>query len=730
MSDAFALFGAVVALSAPLVAGPAGITEPDHAIVLGGSERAGASSSAPVFYRNGEEAGTLGVDRPTVTFSDLPNDFINALMAVEDSNFFSHMGIDPIGTMRAVKGVATGRFAGGGSTLTQQLAKNVITGPAQSIKRKIEEAYAAIVTESLASKEEIIESYANAVFFGRRSQGAARAPLNWFGREWENLSISEYAFLAGVLQAPSALDPNRNLERAVNRRNHVINRMLDVGFITQEQANSALSEDLIVSRGPLPTRSPFARPDYDFWTVSEARRFITGSNLLDLAQRGGFTSTIDFELQKAAQETLSDHLHNINSVIGYRPLGLIEQAEIEDNSPDSLMREAIRIAPFIPNNSYRAVFYRGRLIVQTRGGDRTIDVNSINIPRWLEDRGVYVILNDNTIRGVPQVQGSMVVVDSLTNETIVSIGGTLSWASEFDRSQANRQPGSAIKPFIWLAALDNDYNPEGLISGEVRSYRDGNRIWRPQNYGRRNFGLVPFYEAFERSLNTVAVRIGDFLGMDLIAEYLEDSQLYEYGNRRIRNLSATIGTIETTPTRMAKAMANLDWRVSDLAQERSLQDLERMMRGVVTRGTAAGAFRSGPDANVIGKTGTSQSFRDVWFAGRAGRLAFAVWIGRDDDRSLPIISGRSPTGGAYAAPLVADFLSRIQANGFDLSGIISPPFGQPWNYQYDSIIPQIQVEYENRLYEDEQDEWNPLGQMSDTEYYITPFQDDSILGLY
>ena len=165
MSDAFAVFGALVALSAPIVAGPLGFVEPEHAIVLGQSERAGRSASAPAFYAGGEEMGRLGTDNPTVTFEDLPETFVKALIAVEDRHFEQHMGVDPVGVSRAVAGIATGRFAGGGSTLSQQLAKNVITGARQTIDRKIEEAYSAVVTETLAGKEEILESYANAVFF-------------------------------------------------------------------------------------------------------------------------------------------------------------------------------------------------------------------------------------------------------------------------------------------------------------------------------------------------------------------------------------------------------------------------------------------------------------------------------------------------------------------------------------------------------------------------------------
>lgn len=672
MSDAFAVFGALVALSAPIVAGPLGFVEPEHAIVLGQSERAGVSASAPAFYARGEEMGRLGTDNPTVTFEDLPETFVKALIAVEDTHFEQHMGVDPIGLSRAVAGVATGRFAGGGSTLSQQLAKNVITGARQTIDRKIEEAYSAVVTETLAEKNEILESYANAVFFGRRSQGAARAAQNWFDKEWDQLSLSENAFLAGVLQAPSALDPRRNPERAVARRDHVLNRMEQVGFITAEEAQAARAEPLEVSPGPRPVRSSIAIPDADFWALSEARRFIVGENLVDLAERGGYVSTLNRDAQFLTQEILAEQLARLNTRIPHEPLGFVPVEAFEADSEARIWRAARGAISFMPEGSRRIIVRGSDLMIEDRpalGEAPEIEER----PNWLRDRGVYVLMPDGQIMGRPMVQGAAVVIDTATNETIASIGGYATWASQFDRTRAMRQPGSAIKTLIWLAALDYNYNPNGYISDEPLTFRDGDGWWTPRNYGRETLGLVPFFTAFERSLNVIAVRIADRLGMERIRPYLEGAQLYPFGEPRLSNLSTAIGAVETTPARMAMAMALIDPRSSDLASRSALEDLESMMAGVTIRGTAAGAFRDGP-RGVVGKTGTSQSHRDTWFVGRTGDLAFAVWIGRDDDTTLPTLDGRRATGGAFAAPVAAKIVAGLRELGLSSEEINAPLF--------------------------------------------------------
>ena len=674
MSDAFAVFGALVALSAPIVAGPVGFVEPEHAIVLGQSERAGASASAPAFYAGGEKMGRLGTDNPTVTFQDLPETFVQALIAVEDSQFAQHMGVDPVGLTRAAVGIARGRFVGGGSTLSQQLAKNVITGARQTLDRKIEEAYSAVVTETLADKEEILESYANAVFFGRRSEGAARAAQNWFDREWDQLTLSEYAFLAGVLQAPSALDPLRNPERALARRDHVLRRMEQVGFITAEEAAQAMAEPLEVSPGPRPVRSSIAIPDADFWALSEARRFIVGENLVDLAARGGYVSTIRRDAQFMVQEVMTEKLLRLNRQVAHEPLGYVPEDALAGGNKTRIWRAARDAVSFMPEGAWRVVVHGDELLIEDRPALGEVP-EIANRPNWLRNRGVYVLMPDGAIMGRPNVQGAAVIIDTATNETIASIGGFATWASQFDRTRAMRQPGSSIKTFIWLAALEYGYNPEGYISDEPLTFRDGDGWWTPRNYGRETLGLVPFFTAFERSLNVVAVRIADFVGMDRIRPFLEDSQLYAYGEPRLNNLSTAIGAVETTPAAMAMAMSLIDPRTSDLASRSALQELESMMAGVVVRGTAAGAFRDGP-RGVVGKTGTSQNHRDTWFVGRTGDLAFAIWIGRDDDRPLPNLDGRRPTGGGFVAPLAAQIITRLREMGLS-EAELNPPLFPP-----------------------------------------------------
>lgn len=669
MSDAFAVFAAMVALASPIVAGPVGPFESAPAIALHGSEEAGASASTEVFYAGGEPIGRLGIDRPTIAREDLPDAFVQALIAVEDSQFEEHMGVDPVGLGRAAIGTLQRvPNAGGGSTLTQQLAKNAVTGARRSLDRKLEEVVSAVVTESLLTKDEILESYANAVFFGRRAEGAALAAQNWFGRDWDQLTLSENAFIAGVLQAPSRLDPMRNRARAKARRDHVLSRMERVGFITQAQLEEAIAEPLVTAPPPPPPETGIPFEDPEFWAWSDARRFVSPRDTIRLAAEGGFRSTIRRDAQHHAQAALSEGLAALNRQVGYDPLGGVELPSGANarSIPLEAWDEARRLAQRLPQGARHAIVVGGALVLDPATEGEPTDVRP---PRGAQDGDVYVLWPDGSLRGRPRVQGAVVAIDVATGETIASVGGISSWASEFDRTRARRQPGSAIKPFLWLAGLEAGFGPGTIALDAPATFRSGTGFWAPENYGGRSMGHVPLFTALEQSLNMVAARLAWDVGVENMRAMYVRSGAYPEDARNIGFLSASIGAAETTPFRMALATAALDPRRSDLTSRSHLEDLERMLRGVVTRGTAARTFANGPPG-VVGKTGTSQSHRDVWFIGRTGDVAFAVWVGRDDDRPLP---GRA-TGGSTAAPIAAAFVRALQADGISRERIETTPF--------------------------------------------------------
>lgn len=673
MTDSFSFLAAVIALSSPLIAGPAGPLSADQGLALQGSERAGASVSADVIYAGGETVGRLGNDKITVSIDDIPDTFIKALIAVEDANFRVHQGIDPTGTARAALGVASGRNLGGGSTLTQQLAKNTVTGSELSFERKLEEMISAVVTESIASKDEILESYTNAVFFGRRAEGAALAAENWFGKDWSDLELDEYAFLAGVLQAPSALDPRKNYDAALERRNHVLRRMAVVGFITESQASLEIEKPLVVIDPPPPPKAPPLPETADFWALIDARRFLDVSRLDHVNASGGFRTTLRKTYQQAAQSALDAELGVLNAALGERPITRIDARSPIDEETWKLIRAK---TPFIPADARRAIFVNNELVAE----DETKIV--LDLPSYLEEGGVYIILGDGSVRGDPIIQGALYAIDTNTGEPIASIGGIAPWASRFDRTQARRQPGSSVKPFIWLAALQDGVDPRAIVLDQQATFPDGNRTWTPKNYNDRYFGPIPLYEAFERSLNVVSARLAYEVGTEALRATLTSANVYPFNEDRLDNLSSSIGAIETTPRRMAMGMAALDPRNNLDASALSLYHLERMMRGTVERGTAYSAFRNGPEG-VAGKTGTSQSFRDAWFVGRTGTIAFAVWVGRDDDQSMPQVKGRKATGGSFAAPIAARFLKELEQSGEDIGRLTSIPFEKASPFFFD-----------------------------------------------
>jgi penicillin-binding protein 1A len=732
MSDAFTVLAGIVALAAPVFAGPAGPYEAKPALALHDTVEAGASRSIAVAYRDGEAITRIGVDRLTLRREDLPDGFVNALIAVEDSSFTRHMGVDPTGIGRAALGIASGNDSGGGSTLTQQFVKNTLAGPRRTYERKIEEAIAAVMTESISTKDEILESYANVVFFGRRAEGAEPAARNWFGREWSELTLPQNAFLAGVLQAPSALDPLRSPERAKSRRDHVLGRMAQMEQITQEELAQAIATPIdVIQPIPLPESIP-SLDDAEFWAISDARRFLRGDNFLELAGEEDFRVTLDKRAQLLAQAALDKMLTDLNRVTGYSPLGNVAD-KINAGRPDDLRlvwRDARRFVGQMPEGSRRIVIVNGRPVAEP-GLSEPAPTSETTVPRGARDGDVYLMLADGTVRGRPRVQGSLVAIDVATGEPVASVGGTSSWASAFDRTRANRQPGSAIKPFLWLAALEAGFRPESYVSNSPVTFEVGDEIWTPGNYGEATYEDVPLYHALERSFNLVAARLGRDVGFPAFQSLLERANVYPPNTRNLLYPSSAIGAVETTPFRMAMGTAALDWRISDLSQQGNLQDLERMMRGVVVRGTAARAFSNSP-VPVAGKTGTSQSYRDAWFIGRTGDLAFAVWIGRDDDRPLPSLEGRRGTGGALAAPVAAQFARDMQDAGMTQIALDLTPFsGFQSRPQVAEPVERIQpqerfypVEPQPRRWGQRQgsgwDEWERQQRMQDNSGWVSP----------
>ncbi|MEZ5847159.1 MAG: PBP1A family penicillin-binding protein [Geminicoccaceae bacterium] len=503
------------------------------------------------------ERGAIGPDY--VRLDEISPYVEAAVIAIEDRRFFSHFGLDLIGTARAfIANIGAGGVVAGGSTITQQLAKNLYLTPERSMTRKLRELVLALWLEARLTKEQILEVYLNRVYLGAGAYGVQAAAQRYFSKNAADLTLGESAMIAGLLKAPSRYAPSSDLELAKARARTVLNSMVETGSIDAEDAEAAARERIEV-----PARG---RGDV-----------------------GGYF--VDFVL-----DGLTEHL------------GKPEDDWVISTTLDPRMQTIV-------------------------------------------ERAVSARLGDH-----PSLQAAVVLID--IHGGIRAMAGGRSYRGDpFNRAaSSHRQPGSAFKPFVYLAALDRGWHADSMI--EDAPVRVDN--WEPKNSGERYFGEVTLEDAFARSLNTVAVRLSEDAGIDRVIEKARRLGIQS----ELRAVpSIALGTSEVTPleltasylpfmsggirrpafsvTRVTDASADLLYaHVAAEVQVISapeLADMQRMLRAVVTRGT--GKVAALADREAFGKTGTTSDARDAWFVGFAGDHVAGVWVGRDDNRPMAGISG-------------------------------------------------------------------------------------------
>lgn len=703
---------------------------PDHAQL--------AKYEPPVTTRVHAADGTLLAEyarerRLYLPIQAMPKLLIAAYISAEDKNFYKHGGVDPEGIARAIiRGKAAGGRQQGASTITQQVAKNFFLTPEQSLDRKIKEALLAFRLESTFSKDKILELYLNQIFLGGGNYGVAAAALNYFGKSVHELTISEVAYLAALPKAPSTYHPINNREAAVTRRNYVIDRMVENGYITREDGNAARAEPLVVIFRQLSPNSYAAG-----FFAEEVRR--------DLAERygskklyeGGLSvrSTLDPKLQIYARKALSDGLVRFDEARGWRgttdkipPTGdwgaqLAEMPTLTDIDPWRLAvvlsvddaQAQIGLQPaklgggqidrkretgVITADSAR-VFPRKRLREALNSGD-VVYVEPIDAKP-----GQY------RLRQVPEVSGALVAMDPHTGRVKAMVGGFSFDKSEFNRAtQALRQVGSSFKPIVYATALDNGYTPSSIILDEPIEVDQGagQEVWRPENYDGKSTGPHTLRYGIEHSKNLMTVRLARDIGMPLVAEYAKRFGIYD---DMLPVLAMSLGAGETTVLRMTAAysmLANGGRRIRPTLIDR-IQDRwgatiyrhdERQCKDCAAEGWQGqdeprlvdkrervidpmsayqmvsimeGVITRGT-ATVVkplgrtlaGKTGTTNDAKDVWFVGFSPDLAVGIYLGYDKPRSL----GNSATAGQYAAPVFRDFMREALAGKPNLSFRVPP----------------------------------------------------------
>jgi penicillin-binding protein 1A len=522
----------------------------------------------------------------------VPKLVINAFLAAEDKNFYEHGGIDYQGMARAAvvyaQNFGSNRRPQGASTITQQVAKNFLLTNEVSFTRKIKEALLAMRIERAYSKDKILELYLNEIYLGLGAYGVAAASLVYFDKSVNDLTVAEAAYLAAMPKAPGALHPVRNRERAIERRNYVVDRLLENGWIKPADADIARKDPLVVTN-----RSNAAHIFAGEYFAEEVRRDVFERYGEKKLYEGGLSvrTTLDPKLQVMARKTMAAGLVNFDEAQGWRGAASkldisgdwgVKLADVKSLSDISPWRLAVVLET--SDQSVRVGFQPGRELGGAVSKERQTGIITLEGVKWAKAaagpaRGktpfaVSQILSPGDIiyadpligkdgsavegqyrlRQLPEVSGAMVAMDPWTGRVLAMVGGFSFDQSQFNRAtQAYRQPGSSFKPIVYSSALDNGYTPSSvLVDGPIEiDQGQGAGVWRPENYSvGKYFGPTTLRNALKHSLNTVTVRLAQDIGMPLIGEYARRFGVYD----ELPNyLSYALGAGETTVMRMVTA---------------------------------------------------------------------------------------------------------------------------------------------------------------------------------
>ncbi len=656
-----------------------------------------------------------------VSYDQIPDTVVHAFLAAEDRSFFQHGGIDVSGIARAsiknVLNLASGRRLEGGSTITQQVAKNVLLTNETSLNRKLKEAILANRLEATLSKQQILELYLNEIFLGYRSFGIASAAYNYFGKSLAQLTPQEAAFLAALPKGPNNYHPKRHPGAAKGRRDWVLGEMEQSGWLTEAQLQQARA-------APLVTRDAPQRADYkdaDFFVEEARRQAAANPQFGEQLRAGGFymRTTLDPTLQTAAREALMQGLENYDRRHGWRGAwgttdfadGWEKAALEQQKTPPERRSWEVAAVESVSGNTVRIRTARD----DTAGTLVAADAAWANANRPLK-RGDLIHVQkaggQYALKQVPRVNGAMVAIEPQSGRVLAMVGGYSYALSSFNRAtQAKRQPGSSFKPFVYATALEGDFTPASIVLDAPISFAGGpnGQRWSPENYSREYYGPQTLRRGLELSRNVMTVRLAQQVGMKRIVEQSERMGLPGL----TPNLSVSLGAGEVTPydiTAAYAAFANGGRRVQpyliDYVQDRRGKVIFRsdprvcercnmakwdgkpmprfaqrgrqildpitsyqvvhMLEGVITRGTAV--TLADLKRPMFGKTGTTSGPTNVWFVGGTPDVVAGVYLGFDQPRSM----GGYAQGGRLAAPVFKQFAKEIFPS-LPVSEFLAPP---------------------------------------------------------
>jgi penicillin-binding protein 1A len=654
-----------------------------------------------------------------VPIAFIPKRVAEAFISAEDRNFYSHPGIDPIGIVRAaikdVGKLALKRRPEGASTITQQVARNFLLNSDVKIARKVREMILALRIDATYSKDKILELYLNEINLGQNTYGVEAASLNYFGKSLDQLDISEVAFLAALPKAPAHYDPRFHYQAAFDRRNWVIRQMRENGYITKAEAAAAQAEPLKTTSRPLGSQVE----DADYF-VEEVRRKLYAQYGEAMLYEGGLQvrSSLDTRLQNYAVNALRTGLVRYDRRHGWR--GAKMHIDISGNWAAALKAmgnhsgiESWQVAAVLgygPGGSARIGLADGREariplkeMQWARPALAGAEVGAApDKPEKVVKPGDVVYVekvsgDDYGLRQVPEVNGAIVALDPHTGRILALSGGFSYASSEFDRSmQALRQPGSAFKPFVYAAALENGFTPASRVLDApfCAEQGPGLPLWCPENFEQKFIGLATLRRGIELSKNLMTVRLAQAVGMRKIAPLSERFGVYDHLDPFLANALGSTGTTllrvvtgyaefvnggkKITPSLIDRvqdrngrtiwrhdardcAGCNGPWHQgleeplladprAQIIDPRIAYQVVSLLQGVVQRGTGIVVSQVGKP--LAGKTGTSNESRDVWFVGFSPDLVAGVYVGYDVPRTL----GEREQGATVAAPIFRDFM--------------------------------------------------------------------------
>ncbi len=685
-----------------------------------------------VYSRDGKLIGHFGEKkRSPMNYAEIPRSTIQAFLAAEDDRFFEHPGVDYQGLLRAVfEFVRTGEKRQGGSTITMQVARNFFLSNEKTFFRKVTEIMLSMKIESKLAKEQILELYLNKIYFGHHAYGIDAAAQVYYGKHVPELTLGETAMIAGLPKAPSAFNPVVNPDRATERRDYVLRRMLKLQFIDEAQYNAAIAE-------PVNVTLHFPVIEFDAPYTAEMVRNEMFQRYGDEAYTNGYKifTTIDSHLQEISDKALRRGLHNYDERHGYRGTKdhidlkkfktdkewdeqLINYPEEGDTEPAIVLNTKERSADIYVGRSgivqlpWEGVRWAHKFLNQDSQGAYPRSVKELLKPGEII-RVRMTEKGDWELTQVPKVEGALVALDPKNGAILAMSGGFDFYHSSFNRvTQAQRQPGSGFKPVLYAAAFESGYTPNSVINDAPITLQDGTAsggTWRPHNASGRYYGPTRLRDALVKSRNLVSIRLLREIGLD---KAIETAKMFGFVESELpRSLSLALGSGSATPLRMAQvfaAFANGGFRVDpylierietndggvvfqatplvacpncDDAENKPANEAPRVMspqvhyqmnsilQDVIRYGTATAALKLNR-SDIAGKTGTTNEQRDAWFNGYMPTLVAVSWMGFDSPKPL----GEGETGGHTALPMWMDFMRDA------LKDIPETDFNQPTGF--------------------------------------------------